>query len=157
MVCSSDLQQDPLPGRQTDQGDEQDTGHRAPPDGRSGPGQVAGDTANDEDPEHREQRPDAAANAQPPTARPVGPCHRTRAGEHEEPDCKGGRAERGRPVPRRKAPPHPATSAAVSRARRTAVTTAAAAAPETSSRALRRPVTAPGPRALPHVAARPAR
>ena len=35
---SSDLQQDMLPGRHTDQGDEHDLGHRAPPDGRSGPG-----------------------------------------------------------------------------------------------------------------------
>jgi hypothetical protein len=39
--AGSDLQQDTLPGRQTDQGDEQDAGHCAPPDGRRGPGQVA--------------------------------------------------------------------------------------------------------------------
>ena len=85
----------------------QDTGHHAPPHGRGGPGQVAGDAADDEDREHREQRPDAAANAQRPTARRVGPCHRTRAGEYEEPDRKAGRAERGRPVRHRRAPAPP--------------------------------------------------
>ena len=117
---------------------------RAPPDGRSPPGHVAGDTADDEDREHREQRPDAAAIAQRPTARRVGPCHGARAGEHEQPDRKAGRAERGRPVRRHRAPPA-GTSAAVSRASRTAVATAAAAAPETSSRALRGAVTARKP------------
>jgi hypothetical protein len=34
--ASKGLQHDTLPGRQTDQGDEQDTGHRAPPYRRSG-------------------------------------------------------------------------------------------------------------------------
>jgi hypothetical protein len=104
---SSDLQHDTLPSRETDQGDEQDAGHRAPPYGRSGPGQVAGDTADDEDRQHREQRPDTAAIAQRPTARRVARCHRARAGEHEQPDRKARRAERGRPIPRRRTPTPP--------------------------------------------------
>src|SRR5215217_5693869 len=76
----------------------------------------------------------ARASTRSPTARPAAP-------------------NAADPYPAAGPPPHPATSAAVSRARRTAVATAAAAAPETSSRALRGVVTAPGPVALPQVGA----
>ena len=106
-------------------------GRRPPcsPRWRRGPGQVAGDAADDEDREHREQRPDAAANAQRPTAHRVGPCHGARAGEHEEPERQVGRAERGQPVPAAGPPSRLARSAAVNRVNRTTVATAAAAAP----------------------------
>jgi len=65
-----------------------------PQRGAAARGHIAGDAADYEDDEHREQCPDATANAQGPTVRRVGPCHRTRAGEHEEPDREVGRAER---------------------------------------------------------------
>jgi hypothetical protein len=125
---SPDLQQDLLPGRQIAPGDEQDTG-RPPcsPTRPQRPGSCSRRCADDADREHHEQRPDAAADAQGPTAAASLRATAPARASTRSPIAKSAAPNAADSYPAAGPPPRPATIAAVSTARMTAVATAAAA------------------------------